>query len=510
MMRSSHKILFIDDDQVGVSLLAETFKSKGFEVETASNGVEGIGLVEEWRPDLIILDVMMPEMDGFAVCRMLRSKPATANIPILMLTARVDEIHKVKGLNLGADDYVTKPYSVAELLARVQARLRGGANEHRPDSNHQCVVSIIYDSEQTLSCHVFGAVAYTSDGRHVPINLDELNQELADMGDRMTAFQKLWSESFSSKQAEGYREKRDVWKRQAKKKGRELYDQIIVANSDLVTQLKLSMGKVEAENVLIRFVGPRAHLGLPWEFLHDGERSLVLRHPTSRQVSGLPLPDDKRQSWNAFLDSLGAKPLRVLLLASSAGTPLEEIWKLGQGFKQEFGERVVIEPDPPTILSREQAEKLLDLKSHHLIHYAGHSQFNAPQPDRSQLQFGPDSSDILTAGRLFNSLQGSAARFIFFNSCTGAQVGHPDQFNENDYLGLLDVAVLAGVPAALGFRWEVTHGAALQFANRFYTNLFDTRSFEKAVWRTRCDIYGSLESGWDETWVSPILVTQNA
>ena len=502
-MPLSHKLLLIDDDEVGVSLLADTFRSKGFLVQTALTGVEGVQLAEAWKPALIILDLRMPEMDGFAVCQMLRSTPATANIQILILTAWPEENNKLKIFDLGANDYLTRPYSVAELVARVQARLRDCKE------NYQCEVSITYDIEQTLSCRISGALVYNGDGRHVSIDLNELNQELADMGDRLTAFQKLWAESPSPQQREDYRKKRDVWKRQAKKKGRQLYDQIIVSNSDLVTHLKIAAEKVRAENVLIRFVGPRAHLGLPWEFLHDGQRPLFLDYPTSRLISGLSLRD-KQESWHTFLESPGAKPLRVLLLASNAGTPLEEIRRISQRFKQEFGERVVIEPDPPIILSREQAEKLLDSKSYHLIHYAGHSQFNATQPDRSELKFGPGAGEVITPGGLFSFLQDSAARFVFFNSCAGAQVGNPDQLSENDYLGLLDAAVLAGVPAALGFRWDVTNGPAMKFAERFYKNLFDTQSFEMATWQTRCEIYRSPEGSWDETWESPILVVQNS
>jgi DNA-binding response OmpR family regulator len=394
-MPLSHKLLLIDDDKVGVSLLAETFKSQGFLVQTALTGVEGIRLAEEWRPNLIILDLMMPEMDGFAVCRMLQSRPATANIQILTLTARTEKNYMVNALNLGADDYLTKPYSVTELLARVKARLRDFKENH-----YQCEVSITYDTEQILSCRISGAMAYNGDGRRVSLNLSELNQELIDMGDRMTAFQQLWAENSAPNQREVYREKRDVWKRQAKKKGRELYDQIIASNSDLVTQLRLATDKLEAENVPIRFIGPRAYLGFPWEFLHDGQRGpLAILHPTSRLISGLSLRA-KQEPWNIFLKSLGAHPLRVLLLASSAGIPLEEIKWIAQCFKQELGEGVVISPDPPSTLSQEQAEKLLASKSHHLIHYAGHSQFNARQPDRSGLRFGPGAGDVITAGRL--------------------------------------------------------------------------------------------------------------
>jgi DNA-binding response OmpR family regulator len=507
-MPKRHKILLIDNDAVTLDLLKGSFTSEGFSVETASNGVDGIRRAEEWAPDLVILDLMMPGMDGFEVCRMLKSRPVTANIPILMLTARVEEIDKVKGLRLGADDYVTKPYSFAELLARVRTRLRH-AVQNRNRADQWCEISITYDSEHTLSFRVEGALTYSGDSRRIELDLAELNQELADMGDRITAFQKLAVATISPKQRDEYSEKRDVWRRQARKKGSELYKDFIGSNTELVTHLELARNQVGSEHLLIRFMGPRAHLGMPWELLHDGKHTpLVIMHPTCRTITGIEARS-KPRAWDDFLEGPEAKPLRVLLLAANDGTPLTEIKQLSQAFKKELGDQVIVEPDPLAVLSRQEAEALLGTKSFHLIHYAGHSQFDAPRPDRSGLRFGSDVSDEITASRLYHLLRDSAAHFVFLNSCVGAQVANADRLKENDYLGLLDTAIVAGVPAALGFRWDVSNRAAMEFAQVFYNHLFETRSLEEATWQTRCDIYGSPENGWNETWLSPILIVQN-
>ena len=195
------------------------------------------------------------------------------------------------------------------------------------------------------------------------------------------------------------------------------------------------------------------------------------------------------------------------MLASNSGTPFAEIQHLSQLFKQVFRDRAVVEPDPPEVLSRQQAETLLGRKSYHLIHYAGHSSFDASRPDQGGLRFGPGKGEQIAAGRLFDLLFDSPTRFVFLNSCAGAQVGDLGRLNENDFLGLIDAAVTAGVPAVLGFRWNVTNAASFEFASRFYPYLFDTRSFEQAAWLTRKSIYNS--DGWDETWLSPILVVQN-
>ena len=116
------KILIIDDQQELLGGLAVNFRREGYEVLTAADGEAGLGLARERRPDLIILDVMLPGMGGLDVCREIRR--AGLEVPIIMLTARGEEIDRVLGLEIGADDYLTKPFSLRELLARVRIHLR--------------------------------------------------------------------------------------------------------------------------------------------------------------------------------------------------------------------------------------------------------------------------------------------------------------------------------------------------------------------------------------------------
>src|SRR5271170_3646965 len=116
------KILFVEDEPAMVAGLRDNFEFEGYQVITAGDGVEGLQRAIAESPDLVILDVMMPRMSGLDVCKQLKSK--RGSIPIIMLTARGQEVDKVVGLELGADDYVTKPFSIRELLARVKAVLR--------------------------------------------------------------------------------------------------------------------------------------------------------------------------------------------------------------------------------------------------------------------------------------------------------------------------------------------------------------------------------------------------
>lgn len=116
-------ILLVEDEAILADTLRYNLEHEGYTVLTASDGVKALELARQHHPDLLILDVMLPRLDGFSVCRILRGE---SDIPIIMLTARQDEIDRIAGLEMGADDYVVKPFSLGELLARVRAIMRRG------------------------------------------------------------------------------------------------------------------------------------------------------------------------------------------------------------------------------------------------------------------------------------------------------------------------------------------------------------------------------------------------
>jgi DNA-binding response OmpR family regulator len=122
-----HTILLIEDDATLAETLRYNLEREGYSVLSAADGIQGLELARRECPDLLILDVMLPRLDGFSVCRILRQE---SDIPVIMLTARQDEVDRIAGLELGADDYVSKPFSLGELLARVRAILR--RTERRP------------------------------------------------------------------------------------------------------------------------------------------------------------------------------------------------------------------------------------------------------------------------------------------------------------------------------------------------------------------------------------------
>jgi len=164
------RILVIDDEDDILDLMGYNLSREGYRVNTARTGEEAFKRIREESPDLIILDLMLPGIDGFDVCKQLKSNPRTASIPIVMLTAKTAEADQIAGLELGSDDYVSKPFSPSVLLARIKAVLRRTKSETIADkrmiafpgllidpSRHEVVVD---GSPKTLTASEFKILYY--------------------------------------------------------------------------------------------------------------------------------------------------------------------------------------------------------------------------------------------------------------------------------------------------------------------------------------------------------------
>ena len=138
------KILIADDEPDVVDLVAANLRVAGYEVATAHDGPSALAAVREEAPGLLVLDLMLPGMSGLEVCRVLKADPATAAMPIIMLTAKAEEVDRIVGLELGADDYVTKPFSPRELVLRVKSVLRRG-DRHGADESVLTLGNIVLD-----------------------------------------------------------------------------------------------------------------------------------------------------------------------------------------------------------------------------------------------------------------------------------------------------------------------------------------------------------------------------
>ena len=149
----SRKILVVEDDKTLLDVLKYNLVKEGYDAVTATDGAQALEVARSEEPELVILDIMLPKLSGFEVCRILRRE---MTVPILMLTAKVDEIDKIVGLEIGADDYVTKPFSMRELLARIRAMLRrSDMLKLETSSVKEVVPSVIRtgDIEVDIACH---------------------------------------------------------------------------------------------------------------------------------------------------------------------------------------------------------------------------------------------------------------------------------------------------------------------------------------------------------------------
>jgi DNA-binding response OmpR family regulator len=126
----SSKVLVVDDSQLMNQMIRDILEASGYEARSALGGEEALTMVDSWKPELILLDVMMPDMDGFEVCRRLRQRDDTRNVPIIMVTAKASIADKQEGFEAGADDYITKPFEPTELKLRLSALLKRSSRIH--------------------------------------------------------------------------------------------------------------------------------------------------------------------------------------------------------------------------------------------------------------------------------------------------------------------------------------------------------------------------------------------
>ena len=147
---AGERILVVEDESAIVDIVCRALRRHGYETESAGDGDAALDKAATLRPDLVILDLMLPKMDGWEVCRRLRAMPETASTPVIMLTARRDERDVLDGLEIGADDYIKKPFSLAELVARVRALLRRTTGKEAARTIEDGDLRIDLDDEMTF------------------------------------------------------------------------------------------------------------------------------------------------------------------------------------------------------------------------------------------------------------------------------------------------------------------------------------------------------------------------
>lgn len=149
------KILIVDDEQSTIDLLCYNLEKNGYSVQAACNGKEALDLIKHGLPDLMLLDVMMPELDGWEVCRIVRNTPGSMNLPIIMLSALGQDEARIRGLNLGADDYLAKPFSLKELLIKVRKQLdrnrEAKESREREQEHHTSLEYLVHELKNAMN-----------------------------------------------------------------------------------------------------------------------------------------------------------------------------------------------------------------------------------------------------------------------------------------------------------------------------------------------------------------------
>ena len=498
-METKLRVLIVDDDARFVELVADNLKYLGFSVLKASDGIVGLEKARAEKPDLIVLDVMIPEMDGYEVCRKLKSDPETRHTPILMLTAKGQLQDKVKGLDIGADDYLPKPYEKAEFEARVKALLRRSIHPPFANSPEGCAFSLACKPEHPIGVRARGTVGLndaTQDSLHLDVEAYVRQADEAPHSD---------------------------WRFKSKQLGKQIYEQIFAKHPRVLSNYQRALGAVKKKEQLhLGFESTRDFLRVPLEFLFDhmggGEDYLVLQHPLIRSITGVPT---KATSLSpVFLNELMEQggELMILLIASNTEPDIpgvdQEIEMLSVGLEALFevkGIAAQVKSIPTSQATYERVRKELKNCRYHLIHYAGHGFYDAKSPEKSCLFFWEKENQQgrvkrLPASELQILLGDSELRFAYLSCCLSTTTGEPGDLLDDDFLGIADGIVQAGVPAVLGFRWPVSDNGAKDLALAFYESLANQGQIDTALLQARKEIAGRDRD--DITWLSPVLIMQ--
>jgi DNA-binding response OmpR family regulator/CHAT domain-containing protein len=496
---TGEKILVVEDDPKVVVFVVDQLEHLGYRVAVARDGLQGLAQVREEKPDLVVLDVMMPEMNGYEVCHRLKSSPETKRIPILMLTAKGQLQDKVKGFDKGADDYLPKPYDKAEFEVRVKALLKRSGSFPFPAARDDCTLSISCKPNRRINIRVSGIAAF-SDTTKRALEIDpNVYARQADNAPHLD------------------------WRFNSKQWGKQLYQQILVNHPKILSSYNLALGEVGDEAKLhIRFEISRDLLRVPFEFLfegiHAGGDYLVLRHPLCRSLTGTRV---KRMPLSPGLFNdlwVRCEQLKILLIASNTKPAIpgvdQEIEALAGSLKAMFEDRgisVHVETIPTERATYEAVRNELQKCKYHIVHYAGHASYDRQSPEKSYLAFWEKpgrqgSVKKMPVSELQVLLRGSDLRFFYSSCCLSTKTGEPAQLLDDDFLGIADGIVCAGVPAILGFRWPVSDSEASTLASTFYESLSGHGQIDTALLDARCRV--AARDRDDITWLSPILVMQ--
>jgi len=494
-----HSILYIEDDPDLATMLPLYLRAKGYQVLVAMTGTDGLRIAQAEAPDLILLDVMLPDIDGHEVFRRLKDNLATREILVMFLTQRGSRDDIITGLAGGADDYVAKPFDIEELELRMRAILRRVSLPPFVEPSETSVLAVSCEPGERIHIRAEGPRRFRTTTKN-PLALDP---------------SKFSSEVSQAGLAAG-------WRAQAKDIGRYLFQTFFEDHPRVLGSYNRLLGMGHNHDLHLSFEASRDFLRVPLEFLFEGMGVsgdyLALKHPLTRYVRGVYSAHSPLSA--SFLNTLWRRKelFRVLLVASDTTPPLPgadvEVAELHTTLQRLLADIGV--PAQLTVLHTDEAtyDRLVkELQSgYHMIHYAGHGCYDAQMPEESSLLVWEHPRRAGNVKRLAVSeiallLQNSPTRLVYLSCCEGAATADEGRLVEDDLLGLADGIIQAGVPAVISFRWPVSDHGAQRFALSFYESFFQLGSLGRAALNARRDV--AAESRSDRTWLSPILIMQD-
>jgi len=493
------KILIIEDDEDIALLIKESVEKIGHEGLLSPTGEDGVQKAKEKRPDLIILDILLPDIDGFEVCRRVRNESSLKNTLILMLTSLQESVDLEKGYDAGADDYMRKPYETVELEKKMQALLRHISTPPYVQSQNICKLH--------LSCQAGQQIRIKGEGIFTCIDNSEevLNIDPNIYAQHLFNFYQI-----------------QEWRFKTKQTGMQIFQTIFKKNPNIISAYTEALAKVDKSYQLSLSIESSLDFQkVPVEFLFDditlGDY-IVLNIPTSRFIEGIRIRNAPLSY--EFLNELweNREPLKILLIASNTEPLLQHIDEEVQLLKSTLEEYLDakdilhnIECIPTEKATLDFVTEKLRNCPYHILHFAGHGNYKDRRPGKSYLQFWSRENyegdierlDISALNRL---LRNSRLCFVYLSCCQGSETAGSAQLLDEDFPGLAYGMAQAGIPSILGFRWDVPDKSATKLALSFYKSLFRQGSLEMALFEARNEI--AIKDRDDITWMSPVLIYQ--
>ncbi len=310
------------------------------------------------------------------------------------------------------------------------------------------------------------------------------------------------------------------WRFQSKETGKQLFQKIFVEHPETFSTYNHARGAVTNEEEFhFRFEADRKFLRVPLEFLYADGEYLILQYPTARSNNSVRIK--KKALSPSFFNDIWSKnkTLKILLIASNTSPSIpgvdQEISSLEASVKAMFeniGISVRLKTIPTHEATYEAVRKELKNCSYHIIHYAGHGSYDLQSPERSPLFFWEKPNrkgevKKMPVSEFKMLLRGSDVRFVYLSCCLGAATGDSAKLLDDDFLGITDGLVQAGVPSVLGFRWPVSDRGAIMLSNEFYQSLAKQGQIDTALFEARYEV--ATRDRDDITWISPILIMQS-